>query len=172
METTKPTRKRAARGHHSKSAGGAPQSPAKGTVPAVEAANESPHGEPKRVSKPEIVKTTAALPPARGEAPRSRPGARVRAAKRVVPRVLIDAPPGKCFWVNFGPILRNLRDLRDALAGELSEQQYLYHVVGERNDFAAWVEAVLLEPECAAALRRAKTRLGAARAVGKHLERP
>jgi len=87
------------------------------------------------------------------------------------PLHLVEAPSGKAFWVNFGPIVSNLRDLREALATGISDQQFTHHVTGSRNDFAAWVEDVLCDASCAAALRRAKTREAAVRAVETALKR-
>ena len=81
------------------------------------------------------------------------------------PPALADAPPEQCFWVNHGPVLKNLGELRDALAHHISEAQFAHHVGAGRNDFADWVGAVLEDAACAKALRRAKTRLGALRAV-------
>jgi hypothetical protein len=90
---------------------------------------------------------------------------RARAAKAV------DAPPEKSFWVHDGPMLRNLRELRDALAGEISDEQFAYHVRPDRNDFARWVDEVLGASKCAGALCQAQTRAEALRAVEAALPR-
>ena len=93
-------------------------------------------------------------------------------SKRTAPALqLVEAPSGKAFWVNFGPIVNNLRALRDALAHDITDQQFTHHVSGSRNDFAAWVEDVLCDASCATALRRAKTREAAVRAVETALKR-
>ena len=84
-------------------------------------------------------------------------------------RALVDAPPDRCFWVNYGPVLKDLRELRDALAHGISDAQFAYHVGPGKNDFANWVEAVLDDAACAKALRRARTRSGARRAVAAGL---
>jgi hypothetical protein len=86
---------------------------------------------------------TAAKPRRRASTPRAR-----RA------RPLVTAPPEKCFWVHHGPVLRDLRELRDALERQISDGQFAHHVGPERNDFADWVEHVLGEKTCARALRR------------------
>jgi hypothetical protein len=103
--------------------------------------------------------------------PRARKATAVRrrrpAAKRGRP--LVDAPPDKVFWVNFGPVLKNLQELRDALRS-MSESQFAHHVGPGRNDFANWVEGVLDDAECAGVLRRARSRSGAVRAVKIHLK--
>jgi len=99
---------------------------------------------------------------------RKRPAKKSRAVTRSAqarPAVLADAPPGKGFWVNFGPILNNLRDLREALAGEITDAQFAYHVGPGHNDFAAWVADVLGDQECAKALRRVRKRQSALKAV-------
>ncbi|MBI1975729.1 MAG: hypothetical protein HYS59_01870 [Candidatus Vogelbacteria bacterium] len=46
-----------------------------------------------------------------------------------------------CFWVNNGPVVCTLIDLRDAMQ-RMSDEQYLHHTSG-RNDFANWVRDVL-----------------------------
>jgi len=101
-----------------------------------------------------------------------RPGAAIPAKpprKRAAAVVLADAPPDKCFWVNCGPILKNLRELREARADSISDEQFAYHVARDRNDFAVWVEEVLGDATCAKALRRARTRQAALRAVAARL---
>ena len=89
--------------------------------------------------------------------------------KRAAAVVLADAPLDKCFWVNCGPILKNLRELREALADSISDEQFAYHVARDRNDFAVWVEEVLGDATCAKALRRARTRQASLRAVAARL---
>jgi hypothetical protein len=80
--------------------------------------------------KPE--KTRAAAP-TRSKRPQAAIPAKPR-RKRAAAVVLADAPPDKCFWVNCGPILKNLRELREALAGSISDEQFAYHVARDRND--------------------------------------
>ena len=78
---------------------------------------------------------------------------------------LVEAPPDKAFWVNRGPVLTDLRQLRDALARDISDEQFGHHVTEDRNDFAMWVEEVLGNAECANALRHARSRNEALRAT-------
>jgi hypothetical protein len=87
------------------------------------------------------------------------------------PRTLVDAPPDRCFWINYGPVVRNLRELRDALAQSVSDAQFAHHVGAGKNDFANWIEGVLDDADCAQAVRRAKTRRAALRAVEAGLVR-
>lgn len=94
---------------------------------------------------------------------------RGRKPAAVGPRALVEATADTCFWVNCGPVLKDLRELRDALQHSISEAQFAHHVGARKNDFANWVEAVLDDIACAKALRRAKTRVGALRAVERGL---
>jgi hypothetical protein len=80
-------------------------------------------------------------------------------------RHLIQAPPDKAFWVNGGPVLTDLQQLRQALAREISDEQFVHHVTGDKNDFAQWVEEVLGDTQCAEALRQARSRTEALRAT-------
>lgn len=112
----------------------------------------------KKRATPEAT-STAGKPVAAGAGKRTPPR----------PRALVDASPENCFWVNFGPVLKNLRELRDALAHGMSDAQFAHHVGPGKNDFATWVEGILEDPACAQALRRAKTRPAALRAVEAQL---
>ena len=112
----------------------------------------------KRVTA--AVKSTAPKP----KIPRARKPAQAR------PRALVEAPPERRFWVNHGPILKDLRELGDALA-DISDAQFEHHVNAARNDFASWVGAVLDDAACAKALQGAKTRRAALRAVKTRLQR-
>ena len=117
--------------------------------------------------KPAKKRTTAAV---KSTAPKPKtPRARRPAGKP--PRALVEAPPEKRFWVNCGPILKDLRDLGDALASGISDAQFSHHVNAARNDFANWVEVVLDDAACSKALQRAKTRRAAQRVVKTHLDR-
>lgn len=116
----------------------------------------------KKPAKKRAVR--AAKSPPRIPAPAQR-----RTRVTTPPRTLVHAPPEKCFWIKHGPVLKNLRDLRDALARGISEAQFAHHVAAGKNDFANWVEVVLDDAACAHALRRAKTRRAALRAVEAQL---
>ena len=117
------------------------------------------------------VKRTTATARAKKAVTEPAAPARAKTTKAAAALRLVEAPTGKAFWVNFGPIVNNLRGLRDALARGITDQQFAHHVSGSRNDFAAWVEDVLCDAPCATALRRAKTREAAVRAVETSLKR-
>ena len=79
-----------------------------------------------------------------------------------------EAPPDKCFWVNHGPVIKNLNELASALR-IMSDEQFDYHSKRAGNDFAKWTGEVLGERACAAFLARAKTRAGAMKVLEKHV---
>ncbi len=68
------------------------------------------------------------------------------------------------FWVNNGPVLAGVGELKTALLA-MSDEQFAHHVTAEKNDFAKWVEEVLGDGQSAQALKRAKTRKAAARSI-------
>ena len=92
----------------------------------------------------------------------------LRHTKKPAAKALGEASPGQCFWVNNGPVLRDLRDLRDALRA-MSNEQFGYHTARGVNDFAKWVAEVLKDEACAKKIAKAKTRLLALEVVGEAL---
>ena len=70
--------------------------------------------------------------------------------------VAINAEDELCFWVNNGPVLKNLEDLKNALE-KISEETFKYHVNKGKNDFASWVKNVLNDKILANKLARIKT---------------
>jgi|SRR3989344_3899526 len=76
-------------------------------------------------------------------------------------KTLVTASKESCFWVNQGPVLKNLRELHDALKSDITDTQYKYHVGKGKNDFANWVSEVLGDKECAAKLYGARSRKSA-----------
>jgi len=82
--------------------------------------------------------------------------------------IIIEAPEDQCFWVNDGPVLRNLYDLGEALE-TMTDEQYSYHTKRDGNDFALWVENVLGDKELAKKMTRVKTRQTAASTLKKYL---
>lgn len=71
---------------------------------------------------------------------------------------LTIAAPEACFWVHHGPVLSSLRDLHDALAQGITDEQYSYHASNGKNDFSVWIEHVLGDSACAKKLRSVKKR--------------
>jgi len=85
------------------------------------------------------------------------------------PKALVCADGKECFWTTDGQILKDLIELRDALKS-MDEKIFAVHVNRERNDFAEWVEQVLQDAECAAALRKSRKPRTAQTVVVRHLK--
>lgn len=84
-------------------------------------------------------------------------------------KILIDAPEDACFWVNNGPVLKNLAELRQAFA-EMTDEQFEFHAKKDENDFAKWVCEILGEEELGKKISKAKTKKGAANVVARFLK--
>ena len=57
-------------------------------------------------------------------------------------RILADVMPEQCFWVNNGPIVRNLNEMANALV-DMKDEIFRHHVNEEKNDFGNWVRDAL-----------------------------
>lgn len=79
-------------------------------------------------------------------------------------KILSDVEGWKCFWVNNGPVLRNLYELYGALK-EMGNKTWQHHASKDKNDFAAWVKEVIGDEKLASDLLKAKNKLTAAKYV-------
>jgi uncharacterized protein YeeX (DUF496 family) len=80
---------------------------------------------------------------------------------------LPKASSDKQFYLYNGPALADLNDLHQALAQDMTEEQYKHHVQPQRNDFAKWVEDVFGHSACATNIRRKRSQHGMAQAVAE-----
>lgn len=120
---------------------------------------------PKKVA--EVTKKTTVKKVVKKAAPKK---TAVSSTKKVTSKkTLRIANNQQSFWVNNGQILNSLLALEAALAS-MSKETYAYHVAKGRNDFAQWVEYVLIDVACANDLRKAKTQTAAKAVVVKHLK--
>ena len=71
-------------------------------------------------------------------------------------RILADASPEQCFWVNNGPIIKNLSEMTNALAC-MKDEIFSHHVNEEKNDFGNWVRDVLKDEELANDIAKVKS---------------
>ena len=72
-------------------------------------------------------------------------------------RILADASPEQCFWVNNGPVIKNLSEMSDFLAS-MNDDIFKHHVNKEKNDFGNWVRDVLKDEELANDIAKVKSR--------------
>ena len=82
---------------------------------------------------------------------------------------IVDAQEPQCFWVNYGPVVKNLAELKKAVE-EMSDEQYDYHTKRNGNNFTQWIADVFGEVELAKKLDRAKTRVAFVKALDKSLD--
>lgn len=73
------------------------------------------------------------------------------------------------FWTTDGQVLSSLVSLSDALK-DMTKSVFSHHVARGKNDFAAWVEVVLEDKECAKELRAVKTPAAAHVIIQKYLK--
>ncbi len=96
-------------------------------------------------------------------------GAASKSQKAAAARTLVHAEGSQCFWTVDGQILQNLLELRDAL-NRMPDEVFFHHVTPDRNDFANWVNEVLMDAEVSTKLRKAKKPSAATSAVVTHLK--
>ena len=118
----------------------------------------------KAVSKSAVIKSVS-VPVKNVKSPKT-------TAKKIshtpAKKTLVMATNYNSFWMNDGQILNTLVALAGALNG-METAVYKYHTNNGRHDFANWVEDVLRDTQCAAALRKAKTAKTAHAVVVKYL---
>src|SRR3989344_979980 len=63
-------------------------------------------------------------------------------------RLLCNASPEQCFWVNNGPVLKNIEELADALQ-QMNDETYFHHANKEKNDFSKWIGDIFQDQKLA-----------------------
>ena len=79
-------------------------------------------------------------------------------------KYLCDAAPEQCFWVNNGPILKNMEELANTLP-DMAEDTFRHHVNNEKNDFSSWVRDIIGDAKLANDLLSSKNRDSALKKV-------
>ena len=72
-------------------------------------------------------------------------------------KYLCDAAPEQCFWVNSGPILKNLDELANILP-DMGDEAFHHHVNNEKNDFSSWIKHVIGDGKLANEILSSKSR--------------
>ena len=90
--------------------------------------------------------------------------------RRKTKKTLVVASLEKCFWVNNGLIIKDLKELEQALQSGITDEQFKTHI-DNGNDFARWIDEVLGDSSCAKALARMKSRKSARTVISKHLKK-
>ena len=79
-------------------------------------------------------------------------------------QLLAGVPEEYVFWCQDGRVLRNLKDLAEALE-TMTDETFRYHANAEKNDFANWVRDIIKDEKLARDLFRSNTRPMAAKVV-------
>ena len=82
--------------------------------------------------------------------------------------ILRDVNPEHCFWVNNGPVLKNLDELYKALS-EMNKDAFKHHVNKEKNDFSSWIRDILGDQKLAEDIAKAKSKSAIAAKVKQRL---
>ena len=88
--------------------------------------------------------------------------------KEEAAKYLCNAASEHCFWVNNGPILKNVEELADALES-ISEDIYNYHANQDKNDFSKWISEVIGDSKLANDLLSSKNKSSAVNKIRARL---
>jgi len=83
-------------------------------------------------------------------------------------KYLSDVAPEQCFWVNNGPILKNIDELANAMP-DLSDDVFHHHVNNEKNDFSNWVRNIIGDKALANDLLSSKNKDSAVNKIRRRL---
>jgi hypothetical protein len=79
-------------------------------------------------------------------------------------KILGNVEHWKAFWVNSGPIYKNLGEFSNKV-GKLNAKQFEHHVQKEKNDFAKWIGEAVGDKVLAKKIRTLKTKRAIAQAA-------
>ena len=79
-------------------------------------------------------------------------------------KYLGKVPENQVFWCNNGVVLRDVRELKDALAN-MSDQTFCYHSNEIKKDFSTWVRDIIGDDKLAKDLEKATNREEAVKIV-------
>ena len=79
-----------------------------------------------------------------------------------------DSSPEQSFWVNNGPVLRNLDELAGFLP-KMDNDAYSHHANKDKNDFSKWVNDIIGDKKLANELLSSKSRDSMAKKLSSRL---
>jgi len=88
--------------------------------------------------------------------------------KQEAKRLLDGVPEEYVFRCCDGGILRNMKELGDALK-TMTDETYAFHANTEKNDFTNWVKDIIKDERLAKDLQKAPNRAQAANLVGSRM---
>ena len=84
-------------------------------------------------------------------------------------RILADVAPEQCFWINNGPIVRNLGQLPGAIRS-MKQETFMHHVNKGKNDFSNWIKHVVGDAQLANSVSKMKTKQPMIDALNKRIK--
>ncbi|SRR3989338_489867 len=79
-------------------------------------------------------------------------------------KYLSDINDHRAFWINNGPVVKNLDELKQAIR-TIDMKTFGHHFNKEKNDFAKWIEDVVGDHSLANSLSRAKSQKSAEKKI-------
>jgi hypothetical protein len=92
----------------------------------------------------------------------------VKINKEEANKRLGDVPDEKRFWCQDGRVIKNLKELEEAL-NDMSDETFHYHLGEGRNDFSNWIRDVVGDNKLANDLSKAKSRIQANKTVAQRI---
>ena len=83
-------------------------------------------------------------------------------------RYLNDTDPEQSFWVNNGPILKNLEELANVLPA-MGDEVFQHHVNKDKNDFSNWIKDIIGDQKFANDLTSSKSKDSAVKKLNSRL---
>jgi hypothetical protein len=83
--------------------------------------------------------------------------------------ILKEVPLERVFWVYQGPVVKRLEELPPTLKS-MSTETFQHHVTSEKNDFAKWIDDVVLDKDLASALFKVKSKASVQRMVSARVK--
>jgi len=77
--------------------------------------------------------------------------------KKKARSILANCPPQESFWVNNGPIIKNMSELYREMK-LLNDDTFRHHVNKDRNDFSKWIKDCLGDASLATDIKKTKAR--------------
>jgi hypothetical protein len=91
-----------------------------------------------------------------------------RILKQDAERLLANVPEQHVFWCCDGRVLRNMKELGEALAN-MTDETFAYHSNEEKKDFSNWVRDIIKDEKLARDLEKSLSRTQAAKSVAERI---
>jgi hypothetical protein len=108
--------------------------------------------------------TTTKITRSKSGKDKSEPKPSTRIGKSQASKMLGQVPEANVFWCHDGQVLRDMKELRDAL-DTMSDETFNYHSNEFKKDFSTWVREIVGDEKLAKEMEAAKTREMALEAV-------